>query len=347
MRNYFRQFIILNADRPSAGHGRDATGRVVLEGRDNGGRATVYLQDTPSGVYRLVLFTKNERESFAADAGVVVIEDRGRFEGRFDFVRNDIAGAGFSLDDVAGVAIVQSSDLSQQADFSVALCGFRDMPYSWRVNLHFPQFVSGAELENIAHEKSQPETGLETTPQPIAEPLPKPEVVPEPATEPAKEPIHQPLPKQEDECVVVEEVPQSVYSGNITAFQHTHYYIKHSIPPEPPKTSSNPQIDSFFANNKIVNVFDNNKADFSWVAASLSDLQILGLGVNNLHHDPFVVENVSKYRHVLIGQNQGHYAIAVPDILSHHTYKKGFDVFKLCQPENPAQGSPGYWIKYL
>ncbi|MCL2621245.1 MAG: hypothetical protein FWD97_09970 [Defluviitaleaceae bacterium] len=336
MRNYFRQFIILNADRPS-GHGRSATGRVVLEGRDNGGRATVYLQDAPAGVYRLVLFSKDERESFAADAGAVVIEDRGRFEGKFDFTRSDVAGSGFAVDDVAGVAIVQSSDLSQQADFSVALSGFRDTPYSWRVNLRFPQFVSGAEVEEIAHQE----------PEPIQEHIPAPEPILEPIPEPLTEPVHEPTPEPTPKCVVVEEVPRSVYSENITNFEHIHAHTQHPVPPEPKKPQSNPQLENFFASNKPVNIFDNHKPHFNWVAAGLFDLQTLGLGDDNLHRDPFVVGNVGKYRHVLIGQSKEGYALGVPDVLSCHTHQEGFDGFKLCQPDNPVQGSPGYWIKHF
>ncbi|MCL2235788.1 MAG: hypothetical protein FWB98_05045 [Defluviitaleaceae bacterium] len=316
MKNYFRQFIVLSADRPSAG--KQATGRVVLEAKDDHGKATVYLQNLAQGRYKLLLFAKGEGENFATDAGVVAVCDKGRFEGKFEFKRRDIAGCGLAVDNIEGAAIIQASEnFNGQGDISVALAGFRDAPYSWRINLRFPGFDPKTEKVEAANQ----------------EPLHIPE--PESAPMPAPEPVLPAIP---------EEVPSPVYSGSIADFQHTH----NPVQPEKPVPQPNRHLDSFFEASRPVDLFRDHKPYIKWVAANLKDMQALEMGDEEIRNSPFVQEKSHRYRHILMGRDEnGNYALAVPDVFCKHVSREEFDAFKLCQPGTPVDGSPGYWVKYF
>jgi len=322
MKNYFRQFIVLSADRPGAG--KQATGRVVLEARDEEGKASVYLQNLAQGRYKLLLFAKGDEENFATDAGVVAVCDKGRFEGKFEFKRRDIAGCGLAVDNIQGAAIVQTGEnFNGQGDISVALSGFKDAPYSWRINLRFPGLTPKTEEVEVAQQ----------------EPVHIPEPESEPTSTPTPEPVLAPAPP-----IIVEEAPSPVYSGSVADFQHTH----NPAQPEKPAPQPNPHLDSFFKASRPVDLFNDHKPYIKWVAASLKDMQALEMGDEEIRSSSFVMEKSQKYRHILMGRDEsGNYAVAVPDVFCKQTTRGEFDDFKLCQPGAPVDGSPGYWVKYF
>ena len=139
MKNYYRQFITLMQERAGfALPGREAAGRIVLEARGEAARATVYIQDiSPQKVYKLAFVAKNSRKQGQGSLGVVVgsiiVGEKGKYEGRFEFDGRNIGGSGISCEEIEGVVVLVSDD----DDLTAPLSGFKGAPFSWRVNFNF------------------------------------------------------------------------------------------------------------------------------------------------------------------------------------------------------------------
>jgi len=167
MKNYYRQFITLLQEKSGfALPGRAAAGRIVLEARGDDARATVYIQDiTPQNSYKLAFISRRGGANFGVNVGSIIVGERGRYEGRFEFDAQSIGGSGIKIAEIEGavVLVADSDDENMQAP----LVGFRDSPFSWRVNFNFadgkqlpPPSLSVAETE-------MPEIFAEEVPPPV------------------------------------------------------------------------------------------------------------------------------------------------------------------------------------
>jgi len=287
--------------------GRDATGRVVLEAREGGGRATVFLQDAAEGLYRLVLFVKGEGENFAADAGLVPVGESRRFEGKFDFDRSNIAGSGLVVENIAGAAIVQAgSSFDGTGDIAVALSGFVGAPYSWRVSLRFPQFTPKAD-----------------------------------AAEEISEPIHIHDAAATIANIVAEEVPEPVYKEGVADFIHTH----EQRPPNAHLKAffaNNHPVDIFSDHKPHIKWYAAGLQELQALnpgGETLCNHPFVVEKAGQYRHALIgQAEDGASFTHaVAIPDVLG----------THTTSHEDFDAFKLCHPNNQEQGSPGYWIKYF
>ncbi|MCL2575237.1 MAG: hypothetical protein FWE33_02275 [Defluviitaleaceae bacterium] len=358
--NYFRQFFTL-ATESTLGR-RNATGRVVLEARGDSAKATVFLQDANEGAYRLLAFAQN---GAAADIGAIIIGKNGGFDGKFELERNNIAGFGLQIEAIDGVAITTPKD---GANFDVVLTGFKSEAFVWRNNLRFGIEKDVAEVVEVSEAITEiSEITIEETEEIIDEVIEEIKEIIEGIVEELPETIIE---------IAAEEVPPPVYAE--TVFEHIHpapeiiEEIVEEIAEEAiqediaeiflttetaENTENNAQyerINNFFAGRNAVDVFKNQEPAAEWVAASLVDLQNLGLYTNEISQNDFITNKARQYRHVLLGRTAENplnkYILGVPDIFTQDqtVMAQGvFDMFKYCNPEAANQSGHGYWIKEL
>ncbi|MCL2754022.1 MAG: hypothetical protein FWE44_07740, partial [Defluviitaleaceae bacterium] len=264
--NYFRRFFTLTTGSQSSR--RDATGRVVLEARNDVVKTTVFLQDVQEGAYRLVAFSK---EGLAADIGAVIINEKGRFDGKFELNRKSVAGSGLAAEDVEGMTIITPPN---GTDFSVVLSGFLSEPFPLRANLHFdqPKIAASEIIEDDAEDEVAEmveeiinEVVLDEIMEEITEDAPETSI--EIAEETSEDYVEEIEDVEDNETVeeveleVQEQAPAPTYP--FSDFEHSH-----KMPP-----SQNERIDRFFGGRNAVDVFKNHEPKTDWVAASLVDVQ--------------------------------------------------------------------------
>jgi hypothetical protein len=363
MHKYYRQFITLSGTRQS--NSREPLGRVVLEARDAVGRATVYLQGILQGSYRLIFFTRDSGHNLAVDAGLVLVDDKGRFEGKFEFNRNDIMDSRLTIESIEGAAVAAATNTEPLLE------GFTKTSYQWRIGLSFPTLTPPTS-EETEHPVGPPalvrppvvkeeEVVIEEEVVVITE------AVPPSVYEQSHFEHHHPSPVEELELTEPLSMPMNVVEIQELPPVEVHEPPIQELPPMqelPPVEAQEPtsvqdqaqdmRLQKFFSGRNLVDVFGNEEPKTQWVAASLVDLQNLGLYTDDLKNNPFVTENAQKYRHVLLGRTEGavsnNYIIGIPDIFSKESVAKAgrdFSVFKPCHTESFSEGGHGYWIKHL
>jgi len=332
---YLRKFITLTG----AG-----TGRVVLEGKADAGKATLYLQNMKQGAYRLILLCKEEAKTIAIDVASVITSEKGGFDGKIEFEAHSIAKSGIALEKIDAAAIIHTSQPNNYDNFTAPLTGFVDKEYPWRTNLVFSQEILAAIVDEgdaqkedavaLAHLQAQNTTIQEPPP-------PKKEVVSQEKITPAH---------------AVEEAPQPAYE---TSFEHHHPSpsIKTTTTAQNTKPAPNPQtkqvpvtsadrIERLFNSQNIVSIFKDDQPQTQWITASIFDLHALGLYNYSMKNNPFIVNNARIYKHVLLGKNQEGYSLGVPDVLSTPSQtppEPNFATFKPCHPDT-TNNAHGYWI---
>jgi len=114
--------------------GKEAAGRIVIEARGAVAKATVYIQDiSPKNTYKLALVSE---QGLGVVVGNIVADQRGRYEGKFEFNSGGIGDSGMCCDQIDGAVVLVSGDDAKPA---AALVGYRAAPFSWQTNLHFGQ----------------------------------------------------------------------------------------------------------------------------------------------------------------------------------------------------------------
>ena len=284
MKNYYRQFITLLQEKPGfAMPGRTAAGRIVLEARGEVGRAALYLQDvSPKNSYKLVFVARKDGNNFGAAIGNVVVNERGRFEGRFEFDAKNIGGSGMNCEEIDAAVILVADD---GEELVAPLAGFKAAPFSWRVNFSFATAKQATEAAAFEENVPPPAYGFET-----------PEI----------------------EVAVPDEGP-------------VHLFTK----------------------DTIIQAFSEDNSGTKWVALNLQDVEELGGKWAKLAKSPHISAGFERYRHILLGQNNedgaNSYVIGVPDIFSAENYNSQsvdeYCSFKLCRPDAPPEGAPGYWLR--
>ena len=341
MKNYYRQFITLLQEKPGfALPGKEAAGRIVVEARGEAAKATVYIQDiSPQNTYKLAFISRQGQASLGIVVGSIIVGERGRYEGRFEFDSRSIGGTGISCEEIEGAVVFVSGEMAQE--LIAPLSGFKSAPFSWRVNFNFADGKRVVnEPQGEAVRTAQTDVPIEEVPQPDAVPIPEmpePEPVPEPEPEPAPEPEPEPEP-----------IPEPAPVINTQAA---------------PKPADDTGPGILFHKDALVDVFDERDGqkdpdiNIKWAAITPQDMVSLGGKWAAAMNDPIVASSFKKYRHILLGQekrkNQISYILGVPDIYragstcSGEETEEHFCSFKLCRPGGPAEGAPGYWLKNL
>jgi len=318
MTNYFRQFVTLLQERP--GHaisGKQAVGRIVIEARDSTARATVYIQDlSPQNTYKLVFVNKAGEINFGVVLGTIIVDEKGRYEGKFEFNRTSIGGSRINCEGIDACVIILGDG---DEDFVAPLVGYRTQPFSWRVNLAFPDNKEDSPILEVKQVEE-----IEVT-----EEIQEASEVEEKITEVAQEEIQ-------------EEVPISVYNFETKDTETSNFE----------SLFKNENIVDIFDGAGRFGVAQ-------WVVTTSQEVmgQFTGkLGMEILHN-PLVSECCEKHKHVLLGRNKSEgnttYILGIPDIFditSHaigHELNNIFDSFKLCNPNDPVKGAHGYWLKQI
>ena len=334
-KNYFRQFVTLLQERP--GHtmpGKQAVGRIVIEAREEMARATVYIQDlSPQNSYKLAFISRAGEANMGVVLGSIIVDERGRYEGKFEFSRADIGGSRITCEGIDACVVLLSSN---EEDYAAPLVGYRLAPFSWRVNLSFPDGKDNSpilEVKQIEEEKI--EEAVEVEEREEVEAAPEVEAVEE-ATE-AKE-----------ASAETEEVPPPAYDFATE---------------EPQSQQGNDRFSALFESESIIEIFGNSDRfpSAQWIVTTLQkvespgEVQAAGLAADNLLQNPLVRECCDKHRHILLGRNadgaDSTYILGVPDVFditvhnNEHEFNRIFDSFKLCSPSDPARGAHGYWLK--
>ena len=150
MKNYYRQFITLLQERPGfAMPGKEAAGRIVIEAKGGEGRAMVYIQDiSPRHTYKLALISRRDGGNLGVVLGSILVGERGRYDGKFEFDGHDIGGSTMTCDQIDGVVVfVNDKDNKEPIG---TLVGYKTVPFSWRIGLNFdsaPQVMDAKTLQ--------------------------------------------------------------------------------------------------------------------------------------------------------------------------------------------------------
>ena len=355
MRNYYRQFVTLLQERPGyAMPGKQAVGRIVIEAREEAARATVYIQDlSPQNTYKLAFINKAAEVNLGVVMGTIIVDERGRYEGKFEFNRTDIGGSRITCERIDACVVFLAGS---EEEFAAPLVGYRMAPFSWRVNLSFPDGKDDSPILEVK-QAAEPE-------EPVAE-------VEEPIGDEADE-----IEEEEGEGVLgiaentleTEEVPPPVYDF---AVEEPVYLPKESPAqmdenPEPVKNDEADRISDLFQNESAVEIFSKSDRfpNAQWIVTTakrvgeIGKIQAMGLnGGDEILSNPLVKECCDKHRHILLGRDtdDGHdiYILGIPDIFditvhtNEHEFNSIFDSFKLCNPSDPVKGAHGYWLKQL
>jgi len=310
MKNYYRQFITLIQERADfALPGGEAAGRIVLEARGETARANVYIQDiSPQNSYKLAFVARQDGGAAGVVVGSIVVSERGKFDGRFEFDSRNICKSNIGCEDIEGAIImVANAQEANTGDGEVVtpLVGFKKTPWPWRNNFKF----APCGQDFVVTQKS----------------------------------VCEDVPQQKDVHDDVQQLEPAVEAAA-------------PIAPVTPILVDTKLINQFFADNPAVNAF--GTADHtSWVAVTPSDIKKLGDFWANALENPHVDTSFERYRHILLGKEQVQhetiYLLAVPDVYRADANCGGIGLeneyctFKLCRPENRAEGAPGYWLRVL
>lgn len=317
MKNYFRQFITLTQDRPGFSlPGREVAGRIVIESRDGVGKASVYIQNiSPQHSYKLVFVAKGGDRNIGVALGHIIIGEKGRYEGKFEFEPNNIGGSGMTCRDIDGAAVL----VNNAEDMAAALVGFKGQPFSWRVNLRFGEAAVKEESE-AAPEETDAEIVME-----VIEEVPA--------------------------SVYDFEYEVNLPSwGEVSAENRDEGEFT-----EPDgiallfEGADTVEVFKEYDENG-----DNLNSNIKWIVAGLQDITALSCVEESIKSNPFVHNSFEKYKHLLLGEisieGQSEYIIGVPDVYSEENALPAieeFEVFKQFRPGEPAAGSHGYWLKRL
>ena len=332
MKNYYRQFVTLLQERP--GHampGKQAVGRIVIEARDDMARATVYIQDlAPQNTYKLAFINRAGEENLGVVLGAIIVDERGRYEGKFEFDRAGIGGSRITCEGIDACVVFLGGG---NEEFEAPLAGYRLQPFSWRVNL---SFSDGKENSPILEVKQVEESA----------PAAPVEVVEETQEEVGV--------KTETEAEV-EEVPPPVYDFIVEEPVSVPAVTQAAQEPIP-----NDEIAKLFENEDTIEIF-RDTGQFpaaQWIVTALHKIENLEQIGKELLQNPFVKECCEKHKHILIGRHEDGgnvYILGIPDVYDTASninpnvkeFCDIFDSFKLCNPNDPVKGSHGYWLKKL
>ena len=336
-KNYFRQFVTLLQERP--GHtmpGKQAVGRIVIEARDEMARATVYIQDlSPQNSYKLAFISKAGEANLGVVLGSIIVDERGRYEGKFEFSRADIGGSRITCEGIDACVVLLNGG---EEDYAAPLAGYRLAPFSWRVNLSFPDGKEDSpilEVKQVEEEKIEKVVEIEEKVE--VEEIPKIEAVEEAS-------------KVKEVGVEAEEVPPPAYDFVTEVTQNSQ---------------SNDRFSALFESESIIEIFGNSDRfpSAQWIVTTLQkiegpgEVQAMGQIVDDILKNSLVRDCCDKHRHILLGRNadgaDNIYILGVPDVFditihtNEHEFNSIFDSFKLCSPSDPARGAHGYWLKQL
>jgi len=305
--------------------GKQAVGRIVIEAREAVARATVYIQDlSPQSSYKLAFVRKADDTNLGVIIGTIIVDERGRYEGKFEFDRGNIGGSGISCEGIDACIVLLSGG---EEEFAAPLVGYRAAPFSWRVNLNFPDGKSESPILEVKQVEDV-EVDKEDVVEEVCEEVEETEDVKEESVE-VEEMI------SEEVVVEVEEVPPSVY--DFTEEDVVVDVISHL----------------FQGDNNVVDIFANSDKfpDAQWIVTDLQSIE--GFAGDEIVQNGLVKECVSKHKHVLLGRDSSTYILGIPDIYditlhnNEHEFYHMFDSFKMCNPSDPVKGAHGYWLKQL
>ena len=344
MKNYYRQFVTLLQERPGyAMPGKQAVGRIVIEAREDMGRATVYIQDlSPQNSYKLAFINKAGDANMGVVLGSIIVDERGRYEGKFEFDRTNIGGSRITCEGIdACVVFFGGGD----EEFAAPLAGYRLTPFSWRVNLSFPDGKEDSPILEVKRLEEAKEEAQKEASEEIAE-------------ETNAEEIEMDINEKILE-LKIEEVPPSTYD-----FIIEEPAIKESsMQAEQKDEQGSAEISELFQNGSIVEIFSNSSRfpRAQWVVTTQQEIEAqshtFGQIGNEILKNSLVKECCQKHKHVLLGRNANDtgdtYILGIPDIYditmhgSEHEFNNLFDSFKMCNPSDPVKGAHGYWLKQL
>ncbi|MCL2376254.1 MAG: hypothetical protein FWC76_02545 [Defluviitaleaceae bacterium] len=339
MKSYYRQFITLLQERPGyAMPGKQAVGRIVIEARDETARAIVYIQDlAPQNTYKLAFINRADETNIGVMLGSIIVDERGRYEGRFEFDRSNIGGSRIACENIDACAIIPSDSGEELA---APLVGYKGQPFSWRVNLRFPDGKEDSPILEIKEIEEAPETdGVEVVEEVVEEAIE--EIVEEVVEEIVEEVVEEAM------VIVAEEVPASVYD-----------FVTEEVPIETEaQTSQNDGISTLFQSGDAVEIFDDASqvVKAQWIVTTQQNIEALGSIDNGILQSPHVQECLAKHKHALLGKKDGGdldvYILGIPAVYDDGTNNEDlssiFDSFKFCNPNEPMKGAHGYWLKQL
>jgi hypothetical protein len=312
MRNYYRQFVTLLQERPGyAVSGKQAVGRIVIEAREDMARAMVYIQDlSPQNTYKLAFVSKAGEANLGVVLGSVIVNGRGRYEGKFEFDRTNIGGAGITCEGIDACVIFLDGD---EEEFIAPLAGYRAQPFSWRVNLSFPDGKEESPILEVKHI----EEAVEAPVQEIAE-------VAEDAHEEVPPPVYAFV--TEDSIEIEPAVEDNVVSVLFEGGEAVEVFADSTRFPDARWVVTTLQgagaVDDRIFQNPLV-------------AERCQEHKHILLGRN------------------IDADGRDTYILGVPDVFdvtvhtNEHEFNSIFDSFKLCNPNDPVKGAHGYWLKTL
>jgi hypothetical protein len=315
MKNYYRQFVTLLQERP--GHampGKQAVGRIVIEARDNMARATVYIQDlSPQSTYKLAFISRAGEGNLGVVLGSIIVDERGRFEGKFEFDRANIGGSTIACEGIDACVVILGGS---EEELAAPLAGYRSQPFSWRVNLGF---ADGKEESPILEVKQLEEVAAETE------------------TESAKKP------EKPEEAVEAEEVPAPVYDF-VMEEQASEAPTPHDVFQALFQEESTVEIFGHWGRFPKAQWIVTTLQSIEATGEKLVQNPLVRECCQK-HRHILLGRN--------IGDMVSTYVLGIPDIYDitlhtgEHEFNSLFDSFKLCNPSDPVKGAHGYWLKQL
>jgi len=323
MKNYYRQFITLIQERADyALAGGEAAGRIVLEARGETARANVYIQDiSPQNSYKLAFAARRGDSTVGVVVGSIVVGERGKFEGRFEFDSVNICNSGISCADIEGAMVLVAGTDDDAGGIVAPLLGFKATPWQWRSNFSFEPCNEDLMVKQQEHEQKQVHVHVHE-----------------------QEQVHVHVHEQEHEQEQVHEQVQ----------EQSHEHIAARGPVNPVVDTA--RVNQFFASHPAVNAFG-SPDNVVWVAVTPSDVQHLGGLWEKALDSQHLRASFERYRHILIGKEQESHAttylLAVPDVFRADASCGGMGLeqeyctFRLCRPSDSAEGAPGYWLREI
>ena len=350
---YKRFFITLSQDRAGFAAGAKApTGRATLEVRNGAGRITTYVQGLKpldKGSYMVYLISSKNSENMGVAAGLVKLDEKGKFEGRWDFNPTNIGGSGLTLEDINVVAILVKSD---DSEIISPLVGYRAEKLIWKNNFseaikQTPGAVEATEIEEVqVVEIAEPEIEeaqvvevveeateiqavessesveievsieIEETTEQISSAA-EPQVAVEAADEGEK-------PEENKEDIVREAEPETEpetdekqRSGDMDEETECLKNIDMNFELEKNCVASEAaeQVKPLymFEKNPKLNPFASNLQDVDWVRMSLEEVVVLPVDARAYINNSFVVANYKRFRHLILGaRSEGGHILGVP-----------------------------------
>ena len=314
MKNYYRQFITLLQERPGfALPGKEAAGRIVVEARGEAARATVYIQDiSPQNAYKLAFISRHGQETRGIVVGSIIVGERGRYEGRFEFDSRSIGGSGISCEQIEGAVVLAYGENTE--DLAAPLSGFKAAPFSWRVNFNFADAKEAEQQQpKVEAAEQHPAVFVEEVPQSVYDfetpdvPFASKEVkvAATPKARPTPDPGH----------LFEEDVIIDVFDSqtNDTPVKWVAVTLKNMI-----------DLGDKWA----------KAADCPHVTASFKKYRHILLGQKRtLEGDAYILGVPDVFRSDAAHAGEG--------------VEKLYCNFKLCRAAAPVEGAPGYWLKRM